>query len=55
MDKLNIAIIGCGWAGERHFRALKKLSDRASVSALVDIDEEFLRERVREWDLCNYK
>lgn len=49
VDKLNIAIIGCGWAGERHFHALKELSDRANVSALVDNDEEFLRERVREW------
>lgn len=51
MDKLNIAIIGCGWAGERHVRAFQKLSDRANVSALVDNDEPILEQKVSEWGI----
>jgi predicted dehydrogenase len=51
MDKLNIAIIGCGWAGERHVRAFQELSDRANVSVLVDNDEPFLEEKASEWGI----
>jgi predicted dehydrogenase len=51
MNKLNIAIIGCGWAGERHVRAFQELSDRANVSALVDNDEPFLEEKASEWGI----
>ncbi len=49
IDKLKIAIIGCGWAGEKHVLALKKLSDRAEVTALVDTDTAFLEEKSKEW------
>lgn len=51
MNRLNIAIIGCGWAGERHMHAFQKLSDRANVSALVDNDEPFLEQKVSEWGI----
>ena len=51
MSKLNIAIVGCGWAGERHVRAFQELSDRANVSALVDNDEPFLEDKASEWGI----
>jgi predicted dehydrogenase len=51
MNKLNIAIIGCGWAGERHVRAFQQLPDRANISALVDNDEPFLNQKGSEWDI----
>ena len=51
MSKLNVAIIGCGWAGERHVNAFQELSDRANVSALVDNDRLFLEEKAREWSV----
>ncbi|MBC8232866.1 Gfo/Idh/MocA family oxidoreductase [bacterium] len=50
-DKLRIAVIGCGWAGEKHVLAFKKLSSRAEVVALVDTDNEFLKEKSKEWDI----
>jgi UDP-N-acetylglucosamine 3-dehydrogenase len=49
MGRLNIAIIGCGWAGEKHLRALRELSDRAQVTAVVDNVKPFLREKAAEW------
>jgi predicted dehydrogenase len=53
MDKLNIAIIGCGWAGEKHVRALQKLPARANVSALVDTDAAFLAKKAAEWGISD--
>lgn len=50
-DKLRIAVIGCGWAGEKHVLALKELSSRAEVVALVDNDEAFLEGRSRQWGI----
>jgi len=49
MDRLNIGIIGCGWAGERHFRAFRELPGRANVLAVADKDEAFLEEKAGEW------
>ncbi len=51
MGKLGMAIVGCGWAGEKHFQALKQLSDRAVVKALVDNDAEFLEKTARNWGI----
>ena len=50
-DKLRIAIIGCGWAGEKHALALKRLSARAEAAALVDTDTTFLEEKSKEWGI----
>lgn len=50
-DKFKIAIIGCGWAGEKHVLALKNLSDRAEVTALVDTDTAFIEEKSKEWGI----
>jgi len=47
--KLRIAVIGCGWAGERHVRALKELSFRGKIIALVDTDKTFLQEKAKKW------
>jgi predicted dehydrogenase len=51
MDRLRIAIVGCGWAGERHVRAFQSLSERARIVALVDNDQEFLEEKAKEWEI----
>ena len=54
MDKLRIAVIGCGWAGERHVHAFQSLSDRAEVVALVDNDRDYLELRAPEWDIPEF-
>ncbi len=42
MSKLNIAIIGCGWAGERHVNAFRELSGRANVSIEIPAASKIL-------------
>ena len=54
MDKLRIAVIGCGWAGERHVHAFQSLSDRAEVVALVDNDRDYLEVRAPEWEVPEF-
>lgn len=46
---LRLAIIGCGWAGERHFLAATEFPEEVEVTAIVDSDEEFLEMRKKEW------
>ena len=46
-----MAIIGCGWAGERHVYAFQRLTIRATIAALVDNDEAFLEEKASEWGI----
>jgi predicted dehydrogenase len=43
-----LGIIGCGWAGERHARALAQLADRAELVAVADLDAEIARARARD-------
>jgi predicted dehydrogenase len=54
MDKLRIAVIGCGWAGERHVLAFQALSDRAEIVALVDNDRDYLDVKAAEWDIPDF-
>ena len=51
MDALNIAVIGCGWAGEKHVKAIRALPGSANVTAIVDSDEVYMRERADEWGI----
>ena len=49
---LRLAIIGCGWAGERHFLAACEFPEEIEVTVLVDSDEEFLEKRRNEWGVA---
>jgi len=45
-DKLNIGIIGCGWAGERHARVYYSLMDVKIVN-VADVDGGKAKELAR--------
>lgn len=45
---IRIGIIGCGWAGQRHYEAVASASD-AKVSAIADIDEDRLKKTRENW------
>ena len=49
MTALRVAIIGCGWAGERHAAAYLKLQADARIVAVADIDEKVASARASEW------
>ena len=49
-SQLNVAVIGCGWAGEQHVRAYTAIRE-ARVSAVVDIDERKARTLAERWDI----
>lgn len=40
MNRWRIGIIGCGWAGQQHARAIQALGERAKLSALADVKTE---------------
>jgi len=44
-----VGIIGCGWAGEQHARALAKLKERADLCAVADIDPIVARTKAQAW------
>lgn len=44
-----VGVIGCGWAGERHARALAKLKDRADLCAIADIDPAVAQAQAQAW------
>lgn len=43
-----MGIIGCGWAGQRHYQSVVAASD-AEVSAIADIDKGTLKKRKESW------
>ena len=45
---IRVGIIGCGWAGKRHYQALVNCA-QAEVLAVADKDRELLRKREKEW------
>ncbi|MEA3400214.1 MAG: Gfo/Idh/MocA family oxidoreductase [Armatimonadota bacterium] len=45
---LRLAILGVGWAGERHARAVRELGDDVEVACLVDSDEARLEQMGRD-------
>lgn len=46
--KLNVGVIGCGWAGGQHARAYSSLPG-AKILAAADIDEGKARDLARKW------
>ena len=49
MPPLRIGIAGCGWAGDRHARALLEFPERAAIVAVADVDESVAEARAAEW------
>jgi len=47
-NKLNVGIIGCGWAGDQHARAYSSLGD-VKLLAVADIEEGKARNLGRRW------
>ena len=50
---LRLTIIGCGWAGERHFLAAREFPEEIEVTTLVDSDKEFLEKQNKEWKVAH--
>lgn len=46
--KLNVGIIGCGWAGEQHASSYASLKD-TRLLAVCDVDEDRARSFARKW------
>ncbi len=46
---LRVAIIGCGWAGERHAAAYVGLRSAARIVAVADTDEDVARAKANDW------
>ncbi|MFD0958302.1 Gfo/Idh/MocA family protein [Paenibacillus chungangensis] len=44
MDRLRIAIVGCGSIAEKHVRAITELKEEAKLAAICDIDAERLEQ-----------
>jgi UDP-N-acetylglucosamine 3-dehydrogenase len=44
-----MGIVGAGWAGDQHARAIRLLSNRVALQAVVDIERERAASRAREW------
>ncbi|MCD6529301.1 Gfo/Idh/MocA family oxidoreductase [Candidatus Bathyarchaeota archaeon] len=49
-SRLNVAVIGCGWAGEQHVRAYTTVRE-ARVSVVVDIDERKAKTLAEKWGI----
>ena len=45
---MNVAIVGVGWAGQRHAQAIEELGGEVRVYCLVDNDPKFLQEQATE-------
>jgi predicted dehydrogenase len=52
-DMYRIGILGCGWAGERHYRAVEG-SERGRVVAVTDTDPTVRERRSEEWRVTAY-
>jgi UDP-N-acetylglucosamine 3-dehydrogenase len=51
MTPLRIGIIGCGWAGDKHARAVRQVPDRMQVHGVADIDPRKAQVCAREWQV----
>jgi len=47
-NRLNVGVIGCGWAGEQHARSYSSLVD-VQILAAADIDEEKAKKLAKRW------
>jgi UDP-N-acetyl-2-amino-2-deoxyglucuronate dehydrogenase len=51
MGRWRIGIIGCGWAGEQHARAVRALVERVELCAVADVDAALAQARARDWQV----
>ena len=49
-EPIGVALIGAGWAGNRHAIAYRALPDRGRIVAVVDTRRAVAEGRAREWD-----
>lgn len=49
MKRYRMGIIGCGWAGEQHARAIALLADRVEICAVADSRAEIAQARAGDW------
>ncbi len=49
METIGIALVGAGWAGNRHARGYRALADRGRIVAVVDTRLAVAQECAREW------
>jgi predicted dehydrogenase len=54
MARWRIGIIGCGWAGSQHARAVQALADRAVLAALADSDTDVVQRKAKEWNVSTW-
>ncbi len=48
-ETIGIALVGAGWAGNRHAMGYRALADRGRIVAVVDTRLAVAQERAREW------
>lgn len=48
---IRLAVVGIGWVGERHVRAIRELNRKVQVACLVDSDQEHLASKAAELEV----
>jgi len=51
MRRWRMGIIGCGWAGEQHARAMRELTERVELCGLADANVEVAEAKAGEWQV----
>jgi predicted dehydrogenase len=46
-----MGVIGCGWAGGQHARAMRALADRVELCAIADVDAARAADRAAAWQV----
>lgn len=54
MTRVRMGIIGCGWAGEQHARAMRTLAERVELCALADINQAVAEAKARDWEAATW-
>src|SRR5687767_7285786 len=54
MSRWRIGIIGCGWAGSRHARAVQAFRDRAVLTAVADSNAEVAQSQAKKWEVSTW-
>ena len=49
-----IGLIGCGWAGQQHARAIKALPERAEIRALADVNLDLAQTKAYQWQVRSW-
>lgn len=46
-----MGIVGCGWAGKQHARAIRALAERVELRAVADVDSNLAEARAQDWQV----